>query len=51
MKDPLNQIIYVVVKIEVTATADQEDVLSNMDYDFRHPDIVDTEISELLTDI
>lgn len=43
--------IEVVVKLEIDSDADISDVVSDMDYEFSHPAIKDTEIVDVYTDL
>jgi len=36
--------VYVTVRVEIKQDADSQDVVSEMDYDMIHPDIISTEI-------
>lgn len=37
---------FITVRIELKEGADFDDVVSDMDYDFNHPNILDTEITD-----
>ena len=39
--------VYVKVRINVKDDADPQEVIQEVDYDFNHPDVVDTEIVEI----
>lgn len=43
--------IEIVVMLEIDEDADVQEVVSEMDYDFRHPAIRDTEIVDVITEI
>ena len=45
------RVIEVVVAITVRGDADVSEVISEMDYQFKHEMILDTEIRDVLTDI
>lgn len=55
--DPLDdeleaaQIVEVVVRLKIRCDADIQEVVSEMDYNFDHEDILDTEIVDLNTEI
>jgi hypothetical protein len=40
-------IIYVTTRIEVTDGVDPQELISECDYEFKHPDIISTEITEV----
>jgi|TARA_R110000868_G_scaffold58132_2_gene179619 hypothetical protein len=40
----------VMVKIDLKENADFSEVLENLDYDFKHPDIISTEIVDVITE-
>jgi hypothetical protein len=45
------RIIEVIVAITVRGDVDISEVVSEMDYEFKHPAITDTEIRDVVTDI
>lgn len=47
----MSRTIEIVVRIDIDEDADVQEVVQEMDYEFRHPAIVDTEIVELNTEI
>ena len=40
----------VTVKIDLKENADLSEVLENVDYNFKHPDIISTEILDVITE-
>ena len=44
MTESNNKIVYVKVKVVVNAESDVEEIVSNMNYNFDHDEIIDTEI-------
>ena len=40
----------VMVKIDLKENADLSEVLENVDYNFKHPDIISTEILDVITE-
>jgi hypothetical protein len=45
------RVIEIVVAITLRGDADVADVIENMDYEFRHKLILDTEIRDIITEI
>lgn len=45
------RVIEIVVAIRVRENADVNEVISEMDYNFNHPDILDTEIRDINTEL
>lgn len=43
--------VQVVVTLWLREDSDVQDVISEMDYDFKHPDILDMEIRDINTEI
>lgn len=43
--------VQIVVTLWIDEDADVEEVLQDMDYEFRHPKIHDTEIRDVITEI
>ena len=44
------RLMLVMVKIDLKENADFSEVLENLDYDFKHPDIISTEIVDVITE-
>ena len=40
----------ILVKLDLKEDADLSEVLENVDYDFKHPDIISTEIIDVITE-
>lgn len=47
----MSKTVEVVVKLELRDDADINEVISEMDYDFRHPDIKDTDLVDVITEL
>lgn len=45
------QTVEVVVRVKIKPDADVQEVISEMDYEFDHPDILDTEVVDVNTEV
>jgi hypothetical protein len=45
-----DELMLIIVKLDLKEDADLTEVLENVDYDFKHPDIICTEIVDVITE-
>lgn len=45
------QTVEVIVRVKIKPAADVQEVISEMDYEFDHPDILDTEVVDVNTEV